>query len=184
MTITGSIYAVLIIAVERERAILHPLKVKKTNEKMWTIFNLLKTNYLPYLINKVQRRSEEESYRKVWDSSPPLGNLNFNALVENILNTWHVSLSSTCETESKVAKNVFCHIWCKLWGGSVEKSSGKVQDPSPSLENLNFSIIWNTWHVPLSSTWTISDSKCNFVLQILWPFHFDWDRCLIQILAW
>ena len=27
MTITGSIYAVLIIAVERERAILHPLKV-------------------------------------------------------------------------------------------------------------------------------------------------------------
>ena len=98
------------------------------------------------------------------------------ALVENILNTWHVSLSSTCETESKVAKNVFCHIWCKLWGGSVEKSSGKVQDPSPWLENLNFSIIWNTWHVPLSSTWTISDSKCNF--------HFDWDRYLIQILAW
>ena len=31
MTITGSIYAVLIIAVERERAILHPLKVEKRN---------------------------------------------------------------------------------------------------------------------------------------------------------
>ena len=38
MTITGSIYAVLIIAVERERAILHPLKVTKTREEKTKIF--------------------------------------------------------------------------------------------------------------------------------------------------